>query len=74
MIAKIFHAGKEYNVDFFHDDNASFIEMDGFLFHHPFEIMEKKIEIYPHRERNNYKDIHDLIYIFQKLQPGYKLS
>lgn len=62
-----------YNVDFFHNDNTNFIEMDGFLFHHPFEIMEKKLEICPHRKRNNSKDIHDLIYIFQKLQPGYKL-
>ena len=62
-----------YNVDFFHDDNANFIEIDGFLFHDPFEIMEKKLEIYPYRERNNSKDIHDLIYIFKKIYPDYKL-
>jgi hypothetical protein len=61
------------NVDFFHSDSHEVIEVDGFLFHHPFEIMAKKVEISPNRERNNNKDIHDLIHIFKILQPGYEI-
>jgi hypothetical protein len=63
------------NVDFFHSDSHEVIEVDGFLFHHPFEIMAKKVEISPNRERerNKSKDINDLIHIFKILQPGYEI-
>lgn len=62
-----------YNVDFFHGENVNFIELDGFKFHHPFEILLKKLEISPLRDRNNSKDIHDVIYVLKKFQPDYKL-
>jgi len=61
------------NVDFFHSEGHQVIEVDGFLFHHPFEIIEKKIEISPNRDRGSSKDIHDLIHILKILQPGYEI-
>lgn len=62
-----------YNVDFFHGENVNFIELNGFKFHHPFEILEKKLEISPQRDSGNSKDIHDIIYVLKKIQPDYKL-
>jgi hypothetical protein len=61
------------NVDFFHSESHEVIEVDGFLFHHPFEIMFKKIEISLNREKNNSKDIRDLIHILRILKPGYEI-
>ena len=68
-----YYTDRGYNIDFFNSKNPNVIEVDGFLFHHPFEIMEKKLEISSVREKGNNKDVHDLIYIFKKLQPGYTL-
>jgi len=62
------------NVDFFHSINHETIEIDGFLFHHPIEILYKKIEIAPQRERGFNKDAHDIIEILKKLKPDYTFS
>jgi hypothetical protein len=62
-----------YNVDFFHGIDIQFIECDGFKFHHPIEIMLKKLEIAPHRGRNDNKDIHDVIFFLKKYKKDFKL-
>lgn len=68
-----YYHDKGYNIDFFHGTDERNIEVDGFLFHDPFEIIDKKLEIYPDRERNDHKDIHDIIYILRKFNPDYTL-
>lgn len=66
-----YYHDKGYNIDFFHGTDERYIEVDGFLFHDPFEIIDKKLEISPDRERDNFKDIHDIIYILRKFNPDY---
>jgi hypothetical protein len=63
-----------YNVDFFHNDSHSKIEVDGFYFHHPFEIIHKKIDILKSRYVSKYgtdKDLKDILYLFKKLKSDY---
>jgi hypothetical protein len=50
-----------YHIDFFENENNKFIEKDGFLFNHPFEILEKKVTLAEERfkRRGNNKDYHD---------------
>ena len=64
-----------YNVDFFPLNNSTVIEKDGFLFHHPFEIIETKARISSLRSgtpRKQTKDIYDIIQILTKIKPDYK--
>ncbi len=69
-----YYHDRGYNIDFFQGSNEKYIEVDGFFFHDLFEIIDKKLEIYPHRERNDHKDIHDIIYILKKFNPDYSLN
>lgn len=62
-----YYTQKWYNVDFFHLDERNFIEKDGFLFHNPFDIMEKKIELIGSRY-GNHKDYRDIIFILNKIK------
>jgi hypothetical protein len=49
-----------YEVDFFENKNATFIEKDGLKFHHPFEVMDKKLQILQNRGTSDrVKDIQD---------------
>jgi hypothetical protein len=57
-----------YYIDVFDNNNAKYIEIDGFLLHDPFEIIDKKLEM----GREDSKDIHDIIYILKKFNPNYK--
>ena len=64
-----------YNVDFFPLNNSIVIEKDGFLFHHPFEIIETKARISSLRSgtpRKQTKDIYDIIQILTKIKTDYK--
>lgn len=65
-----------YNVDFFHNANHSKIICDGHTFHHPFEIIQKKIEI--HESSNSISkirrtDYEDVLVAFKKIKPDYNL-
>ena len=63
-----------YNVDFFHNTNHSKIICDGHIFHHPFEIIQKKIEIHesnPPGSRYTRTDYEDVSYCFKKIKPDY---
>lgn len=63
-----------YNIDFFNSKNNCIFEKDGFLFHHPIEIMLKKLDMISQNfSRRNNKDIHDIINIMKKIQPDYQI-
>lgn len=50
----------EWNIEFFENKTATIIEHDGFKFHHPFEVMDKKIQIMNNRDTSGkMKDIKD---------------
>jgi hypothetical protein len=40
-----YYPDRGYNVDLFHSTDHSIISVDGYNFHHPFEVIEKKIQI-----------------------------
>ena len=61
-----------YNVDLFHSTDHSIISVDGYNFHHPFEVIEKKIQISEFRSSGDRKDFWDLLTVFKKLNPEYK--
>ncbi len=57
----------KWDVDFFESNTTNFIEKDGFLFHHPYEIMEKKVRLIQNRDTSSMtKDIRDF-YNFRKI-------
>jgi hypothetical protein len=63
-----------YNVDFFPLNSNTVIEKDGFLFHHPFEIIEAKARISNFRggtPRSKSKDIYDIVDILKKIKPDF---
>ena len=62
-----------YNVDFFPLNSNTVIEKDGFLFHHPFEIIEAKARISNFRgtPRSKSKDIYDIVEILKKIKPDF---
>lgn len=66
------YSKKGYYVDLFELNGQSVIERNGLLFHHPLEIIEKKLEISP--SRNDNKDIIDIITVFGKINPDYKFD
>jgi hypothetical protein len=60
-----------YNVDFFHSIEHSTVECDGFLFHHPLEVVQKKIDILDLRRGGDTKDFYDICKVFKTINPNY---
>lgn len=80
-----YYPDRGYNVDLFHSTDHSIISVDGYNFHHPFEVIEKKIQISKfsafkvhfgasgdRNSREDSRDIWDLLTVFKKLNPEYK--
>lgn len=60
-----------YHVDLFHNIDHPIICVDGYNFHHPFEIIDVKILLSEYRGSSN-KDFWDLQNVFRKINPEYK--
>ena len=69
-----YYTDKNYNVDFFDSKEHTIIECDGFLFHHPFEIIQTKIDIIDFRSGGDNKDFYDLCDVFRKIKPDFVAS
>lgn len=69
-----YYTDKNYNVDFFDSTEHTTIECEGFLFHHPFEIVQTKIDIIDLRSNGDSKDYYDLCNVFKKINPNFKSS
>ena len=58
----------ECNIEFFENKTATVIEHEGFKFHHPFEVMDKKLQIMLNRDTSGKtKDIKDFYSFKSKL-------
>ena len=60
-----------YNVDFFPLNSNTVIEKDGFLFHHPFEIIEAAFLTPRVMSHLVSKDIYDIVEILKKIKPDF---
>lgn len=67
-----YYPDRGYNVDLFHSTDHSIISVDGYNFHHPFEVIEKKIQISEFRSSGDRKDFWDLLRVFKRLNPEYR--